>query len=135
MTYAQTKRGVDAIIVSNHGGRQLDSCLATLDALPEIVDALSDLQQQGMSVPEVYMDGGIRKGSDVVKALALGARAVFIGRPVLWGLTVAGSAGVMGVFDVLREEMRVTMALLGVTNLGQLSRKYLRHVWHDKSKL
>ena len=89
--------GADAIIVSNHGGRQLDTVPATIDLLPPIADAVEG------RVP-VLMDGGIRRGTDVLKALALGANAVGIGRPVLWGLAVDGQAGVGHVLELLRSE-------------------------------
>lgn len=107
--------GVSGIIVSNHGGRQLDSAPATLDALPGIADAVSDRV-------EVYMDGGVRTGDDVFKALALGARAVFLGRPVLWGLAVDGQAGVERVLELLREDLSRTMALSGCRTLRDIER-------------
>ena len=81
------EHGAAGIIVSNHGGRQLDGVLATIEALPEVVEAVGGRC-------EVYLDGGVRRGTDVLKALALGARGVFVGRPVLWGLAVDGAAGV-----------------------------------------
>ena len=90
--------GAAAVSVSNHGGRQLDSAPASADALPYVVDAVSD---RG----EVYVDGGVRRGTDVVKALALGARAVMVGRPVVWGLAVDGADGVAEVLDGLRVEL------------------------------
>ncbi|KAJ1156536.1 hypothetical protein NDU88_009255 [Pleurodeles waltl] len=100
------KHGVDGILVSNHGARQLDGVPATIDALPEIVEAVK-------GKVEVYLDGGIRKGTDVLKALALGANAVFIGRPVLWGLAYQGEDGVHDVLQMLKEELRLSMALAG----------------------
>jgi 4-hydroxymandelate oxidase len=100
------EHGVDAVIVSNHGGRQLDCAEPTLLALPRVADAVAG------RVP-VLMDGGIRRGTDVVKALALGARAVLIGRPCLWGLAVDGQAGVERVLAMLRGELQRTLALLG----------------------
>ena len=100
--------GAAAVAVSNHGGRQLDGALATADALPEIVSAVAG---RG----EVYVDGGIRRGSDVLKALALGARAVMVGCPVLWGLATGGAQGVAGVLDVLRRELLEALALCGVS--------------------
>lgn len=100
------ENGVDGIIVSNHGGRQLDGALAAIDALPEVVDAVSGRC-------EVLMDGGVRRGTDVLKALALGARAVCIGRPYLWGLAAAGEDGVSDVLRILREELRLALALSG----------------------
>ena len=98
--------GVAAIYVSNHGGRQLDSAVPSLDALPAVVDAVDGL------VP-VLIDGGIRRGTDVVVALALGARAVGVGRPILYGLALDGAAGVRGVLRVLREELILALALCG----------------------
>jgi 4-hydroxymandelate oxidase len=97
--------GARGIIVSNHGGRQLDGVAATIDALPEVVAAAGSC--------EVFLDGGVRRGSDVLKAGALGARAVLIGRPPLWGLAVAGAAGVRGVIQQLRDELESCMALSG----------------------
>lgn len=111
--------GADAVIVSNHGGRQLDGAPATLRALPGMVDAV------GADV-EVYVDGGIRRGAHVVAALALGARAVFIGRPYLYGLAAAGEHGVVRVIDVLRAEMRRTMTLLGCSSVAELGPSWAR---------
>ena len=113
--------GAQGIIVSNHGGRQLDHAIATLDALPPIVDAV------GADVP-VLLDGGVRRGTDVLKALALGARSVMIGRPYLWALTVGGEAGVRRLLDLLRDEIAVSMSLLGVRRLDELSRDLLERV-------
>ncbi len=107
--------GAKAIIVSNHGGRHLDSALATVDALAEVADAVHGRV-------ELYVDGGIRRGSDIVKALALGARAVLVARPVVWGLALDGSEGVRAVLDHLRDELLRTMALCGVARLDQLNR-------------
>ncbi len=87
--------GAKAVIVSNHGGRHLDAAVATADALPEIAQALS-------GKAEVYVDGGIRRGTDIVKALALGARAVLVARPVVWGLALQGAEGVRAVLDHLQ---------------------------------
>ncbi|CAH3122285.1 unnamed protein product [Porites lobata] len=101
------QHGVDGIIVSNHGGRQLDCVPATIDVLPEIVDAVN-------GKVEVYVDGGIRLGTDVFKALALGARAVFIGRPAIWGLAYKGEEGVTKVLDILKEELEIAMILSGI---------------------
>jgi isopentenyl diphosphate isomerase/L-lactate dehydrogenase-like FMN-dependent dehydrogenase len=106
--------GSDAVIISNHGGRQLDSAPATFRALPEIVDAVGDSA-------EVLLDGGVRRGSHVVKAVALGARAVFIGRPYLYGLAAGGQPGVEHILDLFRSEITRTMVLLGcpaVSDLG-----------------
>jgi 4-hydroxymandelate oxidase len=112
--------GAAAVAVSNHGGRQLDGALATADALPEIVAAVAGRA-------EVYVDGGIRRGSDVLKALALGARAVMVGRPVLWGLATGGAHGVTRVLDDLRRELLEALALCGVSQLGDLSPDLLAH--------
>ncbi|UWP85519.1 alpha-hydroxy acid oxidase [Dactylosporangium fulvum] len=98
--------GADAVVVSNHGGRQLDGTPATVDVLPRIVDAVPDRV-------EVLLDGGVRRGTDVLKALALGARAVLIGRPYWWGLAAGGSNGVRAVLEVLRAELDMAMALSG----------------------
>jgi isopentenyl diphosphate isomerase/L-lactate dehydrogenase-like FMN-dependent dehydrogenase len=106
--------GASAIVVSNHGGRQLDGAVATLDALPEVVDAAGGL--------DVYLDGGVRRGTDVLKALALGARAVLIGRPVLWGLAVDGEAGVHHVLELLRAELELAMALAGMASIAEIDR-------------
>ncbi len=105
--------GVDGIIVSNHGGRQLDGSVTSLDALPEVVRAV-----QGRC--EVLMDGGIRRGTDVLKALALGARAVLVGRPVFWGLATAGEQGVSHLLSLLREELALAMAVAGRPTLGDI---------------
>ncbi len=98
--------GIAGVIVSNHGGRHLDNTLSTLEALSEVAAAA-----QGKL--EVYLDGGIRRGADVVKAIALGAKAVFIGRPLFWGLAVDGEKGVVRVLEMLREEIEITMAKCG----------------------
>jgi isopentenyl diphosphate isomerase/L-lactate dehydrogenase-like FMN-dependent dehydrogenase len=98
--------GAAAVVVSNHGGRQLDGVPATLDALPEVVEAV-----EGNA--EVYVDGGVRRGTDVVTALALGARAVLIGRPVVWALATGGEAGVAKLLDLMRAEIELALALLG----------------------
>jgi len=111
--------GVDALIVSNHGGRQLDHVPATISALPGIVDAV------GGEV-EVLLDSGVRRGTDVVKALALGATAVLIGRPYLYGLAVGGQAGVERVLQIYADELRRTMQLLGVPAVDQLDRSLVR---------
>ena len=107
--------GAKAIIVSNHGGRHLDATVSTADALPGIAAAVG-------SRAEVYVDGGIRRGTDIVKALALGARAVLIGRPCVWGLATDGADGVRDVFTHLRAELARTMALCGVAKLDELTR-------------
>ena len=110
--------GVDGIVVSNHGGRQLNGALATLDALPEIVDAVQK------KVP-VHMDGGIRHGTDVFKALALGADFVWIGRPVLWGLAYKGQEGVELALRLLKDEIRLCMGLAGTLKVEDITKEYL----------
>ena len=107
--------GAKAVIVSNHGGRHLDAALATADALAEVADVV-----KGRA--ELYVDGGIRRGSDIVKAIALGVRAVMVARPVIWGLALDGSDGVRMVLDHLRMELLRTMALCGITRLDQIDR-------------
>jgi 4-hydroxymandelate oxidase len=106
--------GAKAIIVSNHGGRHLDGTIATADALAEIAAAVA-------GKGELYIDGGIRRGTDIVKALALGARAVLVARPVIWGLALDGAEGVRGVLDHLRAELVRAMALCGAARLGDIS--------------
>jgi 4-hydroxymandelate oxidase len=110
--------GAAGVVVSNHGGRQLDTAVATADVLAEVVDAVA-------GDVEVLVDGGVRRGTDVVKALALGARAVLVGRPVLWGLAVGGDKGVAEMFEVLRDELARAMALCGVRTVGEISRDLL----------
>jgi 4-hydroxymandelate oxidase len=110
--------GVDGIVVSNHGGRQLDSSPATLDALPEVVDAVAG------RVP-VLMDGGVRRGTDVVKALALGAAAVLLGRPAAWGLAAAGEDGVVDILRILREEVENAMTLCGCATVADVTRDHV----------
>ena len=107
--------GAAAIIVSNHGGRQLDTSPATIDVLESIVAAVGE---RG----EVLIDGGVRRGTDVVKALALGARAVLVGRPVLWGLATGGEDGVLDVLEILRSELDLAMALAGCPSLEAIER-------------
>jgi 4-hydroxymandelate oxidase len=112
------QHGVDGLIVSNHGGRQLDACIPTILALPDVVDAVEG------RIP-VLMDGGIRRGTDVLKALAVGAAAVMIGRPYLWGLAVGGQQGVEAVIAHLRAEIVRTFALVGYTTVKALDRSLL----------
>lgn len=107
--------GVAAVVVSNHGGRQLDTSPATIDVLEGIVSAVSGRA-------EVLLDGGVRRGTDVLKALALGARAVLVGRPVLWGLAVGGETGVTEVLDILRDELDRNLALLGCADVKDVTR-------------
>ncbi|MES1245195.1 MAG: alpha-hydroxy acid oxidase [Acidobacteriota bacterium] len=114
--------GVAGLVVSNHGGRQLDTAPATLDVLPEVVDVLAE---NGHSV-EVLLDGGVRRGTDVVKALALGAKAVLVGRPVLWGLAAGGEAGAAKVLRLLRDELDLAMALAGAPTVADITRDLVR---------
>ena len=111
---ACVEAGAVGVVVSNHGGRQLDSVVATADALAEVVAAVGDRV-------EVYVDGGIRHGTDVLKALALGARAVLVGRPVLWGLTMGGAHGVERVLSGLAGELQLAMALCGAVGVDDLT--------------
>jgi 4-hydroxymandelate oxidase len=113
------EHGARGVIVSNHGGRQLDTAPATIEVLPEIADAVS-------GEIEVLLDGGVRRGIDVVKALALGARAVLIGRPILWGLAVDGEAGVARVLELLRDELDLAMALAGTPTVADVGRDLVR---------
>lgn len=106
-------QGAAGLIVSNHGGRQLDGALATADALPEVVEACAG------RVP-VLVDGGVRSGVDVLRALALGAQAVLLGRPVLWGLATSGAEGVRAVLEALREDTAHALALAGLTRVGDV---------------
>lgn len=113
------KRAIDAgaagVIVSNHGGRQLDASPATIDVLARVVDAVAG---RG----EVLLDGGVRRGADVIKAIALGARAVLVGRPVLWGLAAAGREGVTMALGILRRELDLAMALCGCPDVASITR-------------
>jgi isopentenyl diphosphate isomerase/L-lactate dehydrogenase-like FMN-dependent dehydrogenase len=111
--------GAAGVVVSNHGGRQLDCVLASADALPEVVDAV-----EGRAV--VLVDGGIRRGTDVAIALALGADAVLVGRPALWGLAVDGEAGARRVLELLRDELELALALCGCASPGELSRAHVQ---------
>ena len=113
------EHGAKAIVVSNHGGRQLDTAPATSEVLPHVVDVAGDLC-------EIYVDGGIRRGSDVLKAVALGARAVLIGRPILLGLCVAGERGAAHVLGILRRELDEAMLLCGCTTLGDIDGSLLK---------
>lgn len=113
------KHGADAIVVSNHGGRQLDGVIGTLDALPDCVDAV------GGKVP-VLMDGGLRRGTDILKALALGAKAVLVGRAPLWGLGAFGQPGVERVLWMLNAELKLAMGLAGMAKMSDISRTIVK---------
>jgi 4-hydroxymandelate oxidase len=110
--------GASAVVVSNHGGRQLDGAPATADVLGRVVDAAGDRL-------EILVDGGVRRGADVLRAVALGARAVLVGRPVLWGLSVDGEAGALAVLETLREELDHAMALAGCAQVLEITRALL----------
>jgi isopentenyl diphosphate isomerase/L-lactate dehydrogenase-like FMN-dependent dehydrogenase len=113
------EHGAAGVVVSNHGGRQLDRCLAGADALPEVVDAV-----EGRGA--VLVDGGIRRGVDVAIALALGADAVLVGRPALWGLAAGGEAGACRVLELLRDELELTLALCGCASPADLTRDHVQ---------
>jgi isopentenyl diphosphate isomerase/L-lactate dehydrogenase-like FMN-dependent dehydrogenase len=113
--------GAEGVVVSNHGGRQLDGVAASLDVLPEVVDAVGDRAV-------VLMDSGVRRGTDVVKALALGAQAVLAGRAPLWGLAVDGADGVQRVLELLREEIELALALCGCTSPADVTRAHVGRV-------
>jgi L-lactate dehydrogenase (cytochrome) len=116
--------GASAVVVSNHGGRQLDSVFPTLRALPEVVAAV------GGQI-EVLMDGGIRRGADIVKALCLGARAVLVGRAYAYGLAASGQAGVARALEILRSDVERTLRLLGCASVAALDSSYVEmpHAW------
>jgi L-lactate dehydrogenase (cytochrome) len=110
--------GADALIVSNHGGRQLDGAQSSIEALPSIVDAV------GRDI-EVHMDGGVRSGQDVLKAVALGAKGTYIGRAMLYGLGAMGEAGVTKALQIIHKELDLTMAFCGRTQIGQVDSSIL----------
>lgn len=112
------EHGAAGVVVSNHGGRQLDTSIPTIQALPRVAEAMDG---RG----ELLVDGGVRRGTDVLKALALGARAVLIGRPILWGLSVDGEQGARGVLRILRSELEQAMALAGCPDLASIDRSLL----------
>jgi 4-hydroxymandelate oxidase len=112
------EHGAAGIIVSNHGGRQVDTALATIRALPAIAEAVENRL-------DIMLDGGVRRGTDVLKALALGAKAVFLGRPILWGLGYDGEQGVTRVLEILRDEFDLTMALCGCRSVAEITRDLL----------
>lgn len=111
--------GAAAVVVSNHGGRQLEGAPATLDALPEVVEQIAGRA-------EVYVDGGVRRGGDVAKALALGAQAVLVGRAPMFGLAAGGEAGVRHVLELIRDELAATLGFLGLTSPGELTRGHVQ---------
>ncbi len=117
--------GIRGLVVSNHGGRNLDGVISPFEALSEVVDAVQ-------SRADVFVDGGIRRGTDILKALALGAKAALIGRPLLWGLACDGENGVSRVIEILEEELRIAMALTGVPSLEKIDREIL--YWSRQSR-
>jgi isopentenyl diphosphate isomerase/L-lactate dehydrogenase-like FMN-dependent dehydrogenase len=120
-TRLAVEAGVRIVWVSNHGGRQLDQTQATIDVLPEIVDAVAGRA-------EIIIDGGFARGTDIIKAIALGANVVAMGRTVLWGLAAAGAMGVNRTLQLLREEMVTAMALCGQTSIRELKPDLIRRV-------
>lgn len=112
--------GCKGIIVSNHGARQIDSVPATIEILPHIVRAVGNDMI-------VMVDGGIRNGTDVFKALAIGARLVFVGRPIIYGLAVDGQNGVESIFNIIKQELDISMALCGVTDIKSIDSHYIEH--------
>ncbi|CAL1280270.1 unnamed protein product [Larinioides sclopetarius] len=110
--------GASAILVSNHGGRQIDGDQAAIEALPGVVNAVKKL----FPLRDLYMDSGVRSGQDVFKAIALGAKMVFIGRPIIWGLALGGSKGVNNVMNILRNEFNETMLLSGASNVNEIKK-------------
>jgi 4-hydroxymandelate oxidase len=113
------EHGASGVVVSNHGGRQLDGAIASLEALPEVVAAVGDRA-------EVYLDGGVRRGSDVAMALALGARAVLVGRPAMYGLALGGAKGVEQVLEILRDETENALALLGCRSPAEVTAAHVK---------
>lgn len=125
-------KNVEGVVVSNHGGRQLDNCLAPLTALPDVVNAVNQVNiervKKGWKPVEVYVDGGIKRGRDVFKALALGAKAVMIGRPMIYGMAVGGELGVARTVEMLRDELKICMQLGGTQTVDQIDRTFVvRH--------
>ncbi|XP_002732146.2 2-Hydroxyacid oxidase 1-like [Saccoglossus kowalevskii] len=114
------KHKIDGIIVSNHGGRQLDTVPATIEVLPQIVKSVNGQL-------EVYLDGGVRTGTDVIKALALGARAVFVGRPIIYGLVYAAEVGATQVLQILKNELSLAMALSGCATISDIESSLVVH--------
>ena len=132
LTADDARRAVDegatAVVVSNHGGRQLDTVLSTLEALPEVVKAVG-------TRTEILIDGGIRRGADIVKALCLGARAVLVGRAYAFGLGAAGGPGVARAIEILRADVIRTLKLLGCSSVAELDRSYIQRPFHSAEYL
>ncbi len=114
------RHGVQGIVVSNHGGRQLDTSQSTIEALPDIIRAVRS--EEKSYEMDVYVDGGIRRGTDILKALALGSKAVLVGRPILWGLAVDGEKGVNNVLQILKDEFQTAMMLSGCKTIEDISK-------------
>jgi glycolate oxidase len=113
------EHGADVVYVSNHGGRQLDHAQGSIEVLPEVVEAVAGRA-------EVYVDGAISRGTDVIKAIALGARAVGVGKLQGWALAAAGEAGITRMFELLEVEIKTAMGLMGVTSFAQLNPSFVR---------
>merc|ERR1719298_9699 len=130
---------VRGIVVSNHGGRQLDNCLAPLTALPDVVDAVNKVNieraMKGWDPVEVYVDGGIKRGRDIFKAMALGAKAVMCGRPMIYGMAVGGELGVARTVELLRDELKTVMQLAGTQTIDQIDRTFIVRHGEDKDCL
>jgi isopentenyl diphosphate isomerase/L-lactate dehydrogenase-like FMN-dependent dehydrogenase len=109
---------IDVVVISNHGGRQLDTTLSSVDALKLIRDTVNGNM-------DIILDGGVRKGIDILKALALGTKAVMVGRPILWGLVADGEEGVKRVLNILKSELDLSMALCGYTSINQINEEVL----------
>ena len=123
------EHGARGIIVSNHGGRQIDTCVSPLEALPEIARALEGRQAE----IELLMDGGIRRGNDIFKALALGAKAVMLGRPIIWALATGGGEAVIQCLTMLKQELELTMALSGCSTPRDITPDLLKLPLHMRS--
>lgn len=117
--------GVDAIYVSNHGGRQIHKVVSTIDVLAEVVKSVAE------SNVDVYFDGGITHGSDIFIAVALGAKAVFVGRPAIWGLTVGGEEGVRRILQILKNQLLSTMKLAGVKSVKDINKSMVRNILQE----
>jgi len=129
---------VRGIVVSNHGGRQLDNCLAPLSALPDVVNRVNEINieraKKGWEPVEVYVDGGITRGRDIFKALALGAKAVMIGRPMIYGMAVGGELGVARTVELLRDELKTIMQLAGTQTTDQIDRTFITRVGRENDE-
>merc|ERR1712166_1213284 len=127
---------VRGIIVSNHGGRQLDNCLAPLTALSDCVTRVDAVNltraEQGLQPVEIIVDGGVTRGRDIFKALALGAKAVMLGRPMIYGMAVGGELGVERVVNLLKDELKTCMQLGGAQTTEQIDRTFIVHHGHDE---